>query len=443
MTDEPVDTGGISALDEVLITQELTRRPARAPDHEAEARTLGMLARSLADAPSGVLQKVADAAMMLCRADSAAVGTVECGSDGASFRWHAVAGAFPSRLAERTPFDSSPAGVAVRSGEVQLFERAERHFPALRGAIPHFHESLVAPWRIEGTSAGTLWVLAYHSDRQFDAEDARLLASLADFASAAWQTVLALETRHRAVAESSSARSTLRSQLSLAEEGERRRLARDLHDEVGQHLTALGLGLQALSDVAPPGSDVDRRATQLRALTDTLGRELHALAVRLRPRALDDFGLEAALQSYAEEWARQSGIGIHVHARGPSTRLAPSAESAVYRIVQEALTNVARHSGATHAGVVLERRDGYIHLVVEDDGRGFDPERAALPLADRMLGLGLLGMRERTALVGGTMDIESAPGKGTTVFVRFPVDDTSATHLSSVVAQRLELRADV
>jgi signal transduction histidine kinase len=443
MTDEPFDTGGISALDEVLITRELARRPARAPDHEAEARTLGMLARSLADAPTRVMQKVADAAMTLCRADSAAVGTVERAREGASFRWHAVAGTFPSRLAEQTPFDSSPAGVAVRSGEVQLYERAERHLPALRGAIAHIHESLVAPWRIDGASAGTLWVLAYHSDRQFDAEDARLLASLANFASAAWQTLLALETRHRAVAESSSARIALRSQLSLAEEGERRRLARDLHDEVGQHLTALGLGLQALSDVAPPGSDVDRRATQLRALTDTLGRELHALSVRLRPRALDDFGLEAALHSYAEEWARQSGIAIHVQARGASARLSPSAESAVYRIVQEALTNVARHSGAARAGVVLERREGYIHLVVEDDGRGFDPEHATLPLADRLLGLGLLGMRERTALVGGTMDIESTPGKGTTVFVRFPVDGASAMQASNVLTDRPELHADV
>jgi len=103
---------------------------------------------------------------------------------------------------------------------------------------------------------------------------------------------------------------------------------------------------------------------------------------------------------------------------------------------------VARHSGAAKAGVVLERRAGYIHLVVEDDGRGFDPEHATLPLADKMLGLGLLGMRERTALVGGTMDIESAPGKGTTVFVRFPIHDTSATHADSV-AERPERRADV
>ncbi len=443
MTDEPMDVGASSALDEVRITAALTRRPVHAPDHEAEARTFGALARDLAADPRTALQRIADAAMRLCRADAAAVGIIESDGDGVQFRWHAAAGDFVPALMETTSVEGTPAGVALRSGVVELFERTDHAVDTRIGSPPHVHESLIAPWRIEGRAAGTLCVFAQHIDRQFDAEDARLLTGLADFASAAWQTVSALDTHVRVAAESSSERTVLRRQLSLAEEEERRRLARELHDEVGQHLAALGLGLQALSDVAPPGSDVDRRAAQLRGLTDTLGRELHALAVRLRPRALDDFGLEAALQSYAEEWARHSGIAVDLHARGPSTRLPPSAESAVYRIVQEALTNVARHSGAARAGVVLERRDGYIHLVVEDDGRGFDPERVAMPDADRLRRLGLVGMRERAALVGGTMDIESAPGKGTSVFVRFPVAGETTPRVRSVAADRSEQRADV
>jgi len=437
MTDEPFDAGAIGALDEVLITRELAHRPARAPDLAAEARTLGALARSLANEPATSLQAVADAALLLCHADAVAVEVVERGTHGGSIRRVVVAGAFPPPLADTLPLDASPSSDVVRSGEEQLLDRAGRRFPTFGNGGPLVYEALAAPWRIDDISAGALWVLAHRADRRFDAEDARLLATLADFASAAWRA--ARETRQRAATET--ARITLHRQLTLAEEAERRRLARDLHDEVGQHLTALGLGLQALSDVAPPGSDVDRRAAQLRTLTDTLGRELHAFAVRLRPRALDDFGLEAALRSYAEEWARQSGIAIDLHASGPSARLSPSAESAVYRIVQEALTNVARHSGAAHAGVVLESRDGYIHLVVEDDGRGFDPERAAAPVADRMLGLGIVGMRERTALVGGMMDIESAPGKGTTVFVRFPIRGAVAD-ASRVVAGDRERRAD-
>jgi two-component system sensor histidine kinase UhpB len=227
------------------------------------------------------------------------------------------------------------------------------------------------------------------------------------------------------LAESAADRTALRRELALAEEEERRRLARELHDEVGQHLTALGLGLQELSDVAPPGSDADRRATQLRALAETLGRELHGIAVRLRPAALDDFGLEAALRSYAVEWSRQSGIALDLHTHGQGERLPSGTESAIYRIVQEALTNVARHSGAARAGVVLEHGSAYIQVIVEDDGCGFDPKRVATARREGAPPLGLLGIRERTALVGGTMEIESTPGKGTTLFVRVPVEESS------------------
>jgi signal transduction histidine kinase len=217
-------------------------------------------------------------------------------------------------------------------------------------------------------------------------------------------------------------RAMLRRRLAATEEDERRRLSRELHDEVGQHLTALGLGLQALSDVATPGSEVDRRATQLRSLADLLGRELHDLAVRLRPRALDDFGLEAALAAYGEEWAAHSGVTIDVHTGAEAERLPAAVESAVYRVVQEALTNVAKHSGATHASVVVERRDGHVIAIIEDDGRGFDTSIGMDSAASSGSGLGLLGISERAALLGGTLEIESAPGGGgTTLYFRIPI----------------------
>ncbi|HEX2779176.1 MAG TPA: PAS domain-containing protein [Gemmatimonadaceae bacterium] len=233
------------------------------------------------------------------------------------------------------------------------------------------------------------------------------------------QAEIALE-RSRGVAE----REELRRRLAQAEEEERRRLSRELHDEAGQHLTALGLGLQALSDVAPPGSEVDRRAAELRALADTLGRELHAIAVRLRPKALDDFGLEAALVSYTDEWTRQFGIPLDLHATTDADRLPAPIESTIYRVVQEALTNVARHSGASRASVLVERRDRQVVVVIEDDGRGFDPTAVA-GAPDRAPGLGLLGVRERVALLRGMLDIESAPDAGATVFVRIPIDPAS------------------
>jgi two-component system CheB/CheR fusion protein len=210
-----------------------------------------------------------------------------------------------------------------------------------------------------------------------------------------------------------------RRRVTQAEEDERGRLARDLHDEAGQFLTALGLGLQAIADVAPDGSDVARRTTELRTLADTLGRELHTLAVRLRPKALDDFGLQPALQTYIDEWSRLSGIPAALHAAVAKQRLPEPIETAIYRIVQEALTNVARHSNARHVSVLVERRDGQLVTVVEDDGVGFD---SATIESEDGSGLGLAGIRERVALLGGGVEIESVGGTGTTIFVRLPID---------------------
>ena len=231
----------------------------------------------------------------------------------------------------------------------------------------------------------------------------------------------------RRVAERTHERDALRRSLTIAEELERQRLARELHDEAGQRLTALGLGLKALSDVLPPGSEGDRRAVQLRSLADDLARELHALAVRLRPKALDDFGLEAALTALAETWSAQSGIAVDVHAAIAGERLSAEVESAVYRIVQEALTNVARHSAAGRASVVVERRDGHVVAIVEDDGKGFDvadlEKRRGAKQTDGSTMLGLVGVRERAELLGGSVEMESKSGKGTTLFVRVPIQD--------------------
>ena len=227
------------------------------------------------------------------------------------------------------------------------------------------------------------------------------------------------------VAERTAERDELRRSLTIAEEVERRRLARELHDEAGQRLTALGLGLQALSDVVPPESEAVRRAAELRSLVDALARELHALAVRLRPKALDDFGLAAALTAFAEEWSVQSGISVDVHTALGSERLPLDVESAIYRIVQESLTNVGRHSTASRASVVVEQRDGDVVAIVEDDGKGFDvaaiERQSAAPRDDGSTILGLVGVRERAVLLGGSVELESAQGRGTTVFARIPI----------------------
>lgn len=210
--------------------------------------------------------------------------------------------------------------------------------------------------------------------------------------------------------------------LATAQEDERRHIARELHDQTAQHLAALGLGLKALEAAGPDSPPARARLRQLQDLTGLIGREVHHLTLELRPTALDDLGLRTALAHYAERWSERSGVGVDFQAVGPEAgRLPAPVETALYRVVQEALTNVLRHAAARRVSLVLQLSDGRAQAVVEDDGRGFDVEAVMAPTGAGGR-LGLLGMRERLALVGGTLAVESAPGRGATVIARVPLD---------------------
>jgi signal transduction histidine kinase len=210
--------------------------------------------------------------------------------------------------------------------------------------------------------------------------------------------------------------------LEGAEETERGRISRELHDRLGQDLTALKLGLQLVKKQGPFTPSVQASIGQLENLADSLMRDIHRLAWELRPAALDDFGLDMALRRYTTEWAEHNGVTADFHSQGMEThRLPTEVETTLYRITQEALTNVLRHAKAQRVGVLLERRPDHVLLIVEDDGQGFDAQ-AALKEPGAHGKLGLLGMQERVILANGTIEIESAPGAGTTVFVRIPLE---------------------
>jgi len=207
-------------------------------------------------------------------------------------------------------------------------------------------------------------------------------------------------------------------QIVRAQEDERRRIARDIHDHLGQQMTALRLSLDSLAQDVP-GAELRQRLEQTQAIAGRLDADVDFLAWELRPAALDDLGLAPAIGNFVREWTKHSGIAAEFHTTGmEGQRLAPEAESALYRITQEALNNAMKYARPTGVDVLLERRGGQVVLIVEDDGVGFDPQRAA---GDGAGGLGLVGMRERATLVGGSLEIESRPGEGTTVFARVPV----------------------
>lgn len=219
--------------------------------------------------------------------------------------------------------------------------------------------------------------------------------------------------------ETEAERTELLGRVLSAQEDERKRISRELHDEAGQALTSVLLGLKALEDSCPVPSHRSK-AADLRGVTAETLDLMHDIALELRPSTLDDLGLVAALRRYVADYGRKYSVETDFHSGDlTGVRLDPQAETALYRIAQEALTNVARHAGARNVSVLLDRREGRATLVVEDDGTGFDVETVRHPGANGRK-LGILGMEERAALVGGSITIESTPG-GTTIFAEVPV----------------------
>jgi signal transduction histidine kinase len=199
------------------------------------------------------------------------------------------------------------------------------------------------------------------------------------------------------------------------QEDERRAVARELHDEAGQALTSLRVQVELLDRRADDPDAVRGGTAQLKAAIEQVMGNLHRLAMDLRPASLDHLGLEAALRQHCEAIRATHGLSVQMEAPHWTGRLAPETEVALYRIVQEALNNVVRHAQASQVDVILERRDGRVIAVIEDNGQGFDPQA---PRSREQLGL--LGMRERAEALGGTLLIESTPGLGATIRVEVP-----------------------
>jgi PAS domain S-box-containing protein len=227
-----------------------------------------------------------------------------------------------------------------------------------------------------------------------------------------------LTERKRAEAER--ARREFLARLVFAQEDERRRIAREMHDQFGEQLTALALRIRLLKDAAGDRPDLGAHIGSIETIAQRIDHDVEQLVWQLRPTALDDLGLRAALGNYVQDWSARVGIDAQLHTSGlMDDRLPADVETALYRIAQEALTNVAKHAAASSVEVILERRADSVLLIVEDDGVGFDP--ASRETATD--GFGLVGMRERAALVGATLEIESSSGNGTAILVRMATAD--------------------
>ncbi|MEX0816188.1 MAG: GAF domain-containing protein [Gaiellales bacterium] len=263
------------------------------------------------------------------------------------------------------------------------------------------HAALYVPMLARDQAIGVIHAVdKLVADRRFTNEDRKLVEIFASRAAVAVDQSRRIE------------RDAFRRMVE-AQELERRRLARELHDETGQALTSILLGLHGLEE--KDGEGLRAAAADLRELVVETLHDVRRLAVELRPKALDDFGLVAALQRLTETFSEQTGIAVDLESRlRENERLPSEVETVLYRIVQEALTNVVKHARAERVSIVLTPKDGAVSAVIEDDGRGLKP-------GENGSGLGLIGMRERVALVDGRLQIESPEEGGTTLVVEVPL----------------------
>ena len=262
--------------------------------------------------------------------------------------------------------------------------------------------ALYVPLIVEGRSIGV--VVAHDKlgpTSSFTDEDVRLAESLATRAA------IAVELSERV------SRDTVR-RVVRAQELERSRHARELHDETGQALTSILLGLKSLDDRAVVDED-HAAVAELRELVVSTLQNVRRLAVELRPAALDDFGLVPAIERLRDIVEEQSGLSVDVQSNLAEPRLPPELETALYRIVQEAFTNAQKHATASRVSLRLQQDGASVTLTIHDDGRGFDPEKV------RDGSLGLVGMRERVALLGGRLTIESSEDAGTMLKAEVPL----------------------
>jgi signal transduction histidine kinase len=231
-------------------------------------------------------------------------------------------------------------------------------------------------------------------------------------------------------AEERAERDQLRAQyvsgVIAAQEDERKRIARELHDSTSQSLTSLLIGLRTLDDTAPGSS---QHVEELRAIAAGTLEDVHALAFQLRPSVLDDLGLPEALRRHVNDCRKRYPLEIDLAIHGLDERLPPEIETALYRIIQEALTNIVRHAGAQTASILVERMTDKVLTIIDDDGSGFDP--GFINASDSHLGL--YGIRERAELLSGELVIESEPGSGTSLFVEIPLttEQGTASHVTN------------
>ena len=391
-----------------------------------EQETMSTIDRQLVSSVN--LQSVLDAisyhAKALTRADWAGVIMVDLDANVA--RWRAVTGNRVPLPEKPIPLEKIHAAI-VRSKEPVVMKDLEtsKDFP-VEQFPPFDQENIVSavrfPLFVENEIRGQL-VIGYRRQHEFAAREMRLLTSLAEKSSIA----LANAQLYDDLFSREKELELLSGERVRAQEEERRRIAREIHDSLGQMLTAIKFNVEILEDAAGLQTEEDRkRLIDIKALLDNAMAEAREISYNLMPSVLVDFGLVPALQFLGEQFSKRNQLNVQVHTNGVEGRLDSSIEVGLYRIAQEALNNIAKHAAAHEINVQLIGDANSMRLIIEDDGKGFYVSRFE-PKSNQRRGMGLVSMRERAASFNGLFVLDSLPGRGTEIIVEIPRTGTE-TH---------------
>ena len=423
-----VTDAGAVPLESILCTEELHRRPSRPPDYQKENAALLALSNALADTPRTVLQTLADTILEVCESGSAGISLLTTDDGGQRFCWPAIAGMWKPHIGGGTPRNFGPCGDVLDRNTPLLFGNVARRYTYFQPVTPAVEEALLIPFYVEGKAAGTIWAVAHDPHRKFDTEDERVMLSLGKFASSAYQILRSLDALSAEMAQRQKAEASLRLSntklegliekrtgalrkltisLLQSQDEERRRFARNLHDSIGQYLTSIKMTLDAMKELGP--DDLTRPellSKCLQAVEECL-KETRTISYLLHPPLLDEAGFESAARWYVDGFAQRGGIQAKLNFPEKMERLPRSVELALFRILQESLTNVHRHSGSPTVDIEIEVNAEIVSLAVRDAGRGIPQQVMEQFRESGSAGIGLAGMRERLADLGGELRVQS------------------------------------
>jgi signal transduction histidine kinase len=423
-----IDSG--MELQDLLTDQEFLERRDTSDRAQKRFEALQTLAHVFTEAPQVVLQKLVDIAVEFCGADSAGISLLEDDGQGApKFRWVAIRGTFSRYLNGTTPRFFSPCGTCITSGRPQHYRVTKPYYDFLGVTAEPITDGILIPWSSD-QSTGTIWAVSHGSRETFNSEDYKLLSALADFAGISVRLAerqQLLQQSHRELESQVEQRTSSLRQLSAhlmrVQDEERRKIARELHDSVGQYLVALKMNLAQMVELLPRGdaqvlADSEQMVDQCLSETRTISHLLH-------PPLLDESGLPSAVKWYLEGFSKRSGIEVSLCIDDNLGRLPQDIETALFRVLQECLTNVHRHSGSNKVDIELRLDDGDVLALIRDYGCGFTSQQLQNVRIGHSAGIGLTGLRERVTVLGGLLEVVSAE-PGALVKVTLPFTFTEA-----------------